>query len=157
MQPVINITRGHIARVCRSGPQVPPTKRNQLQVNVAPMETPLPEENEEYSLFAVHNTRDSTKPLVVSMTLSDKEITMEIETGSAVIVLPESIYRAISTESLQESTIKLCTYSGEKLEVKGTAMCKVEYDDKTYRLPVIVLAGNGPILPHPSAMDEVIL
>ena len=119
------------------------------------METPLPEENEEYSLFAVYNTRDSTKSLAVSMTLNDKEITMY--TGSAVTVLPESIYTAISAEPLQESTIKLCTYTGEQLEVKGTAMCKVEYDGKTYRLSVIVLAGNGPILPHPSAMDKVIL
>ena len=25
-------------------------------------------------------------------------------------------------------------------------MCKVKYDGKTYRLPVVVLAGNGPIL-----------
>ena len=24
--------------------------------------------------------------------------------------------------------------------------CNVEYDDKIYRLPVVVLAGNGPIL-----------
>ena len=104
--------RGHIARVCRSRPLVPPTKRNPLQVNAAPMETPLPEENEEYSLFAVQNTRDSTKPLVVSMTLNEKEITMEIDTGSSVTVLLESIYRAISIEPLQESAIKLCTCSG---------------------------------------------
>ena len=115
-------------------------------MNAAPLETPSSEENEEYSLFAVHNTKDSTKPLVVSMTLNDKEIPMEIDTGSAVTVLPESTYRSISTEPLQESSIKLCTYSGEQLEVKDTAMCKVKYDDKIYRLPVIVLAGDGPIL-----------
>ena len=124
--------KGHIARVCRSRPRtsVPQTKRNPLQVNAAPLETSSSEENEEYSLFAVHNTKDSTKPLVVSMTLNDKEIPMEIDTGSAVTVLPESTYRSILTEPLQESTIKLCTYSGEQLEVKGTAMCKVKYDDK---------------------------
>ena len=66
---------------------------------------------------------------------------MEIDTGSTVIVLPESTYRSISTEPVQESTIKSCTYSGQQLEVKGTAVCKVEYDDKIYRLPVIVLGA----------------
>ena len=138
--------RGHIARICRSRPQVLPTKRNPLQVNVMPMETPIFEENEEYSLFIVYNTKDNTKPLVVSMILNEKEIAMEINTGSAVTVLPEATYRSISTEPLHKSTIKLCTYSGEQLEVIGTAMCKVEYDGKTYRLPVVVLADNGPIL-----------
>ena len=96
-----------------------------MQVNAAPVETSLLEGSEEYSLFAVHNARDSTKPLVVSMTLNDKEITMEIDTGSAVTVLPESTYRSISAEPLQESTIKLCTYSGEQLKVKGTACAKL--------------------------------
>ena len=82
-------------------------------MNVAPIAIPSSEENVEYSLFAVHNTNDSTKPLVVSMILNDKEISMEIDTGSVVTVLPESTYRYISTEPLQESTIKLCTHSGE--------------------------------------------
>ena len=71
---------------------------------------------------------------------------MEIDTGSAVTLLPEAIYKTVSTEPLQESNIKLCTYSGEKLEVKGSATCKVEYGNETYKFPIVVLAGNGPTL-----------
>ena len=151
--------KGHIAKVCHSRPHtsVPQTKRNPLQVNAAPLDTSSSEENEEYSLFAVHNTKDSTKPLVVSMTFNDKKISMKIDTGSAMTVFPESTYRSISTEPLQESTIKLCTYSREQLEVKGTAMCKVENDDKVYRLPVVALAGNGPILLSCSWLYHILL
>ena len=58
----------------------------------------------------------------------------------------QTTYKTIATEPLQESTIKLCTYSREKLEVRGSAMCKVEYGNGTYKLPVVVLAGNGPVL-----------
>ena len=143
--------KGHIERVCRSRvhnavPQNKPARGYPFQVNAASTDTPSCEENEEYSLFTVHKTKDSAKPLIVTMILNDKEIPMEIDTGSAVTILPEFVYKSISTEPLEESTIKLCTYSGEKLEVKGTAMCKVEYNGKTYKLPVVVLAGNGPIL-----------
>jgi len=82
----------------------------------------------------------------VTTTLNDKKVSMEIDTGSAVTILPEATYRAISTDPLQDTTIKLCTYSGEKLEVKGSGLCEVEYDGKTNELPVVVLAGNGLIL-----------
>ena len=51
---------------------------------------------------------------------------VEINTGSAVTILPEAIYKTVSIEHLQESNIKHCTYTGEKLEVKGSATCKVE-------------------------------
>lgn len=78
------------------------------------------EEFKEYTLFTIQNTKENTKPLIVTMTLNGKEIPMETDTGSAVTILPESTYRAISTEPLLESSIQLCTYSREKLEVKGS-------------------------------------
>ena len=34
-------------------------------------------------------------------------------------------------------------------------MCKVEYDGKTDRLPVIVLDGNGPVLLGPSWLYHI--
>ena len=77
---------------------------------MTPIETPIVKDNEEYSLSAVRNTKDSTKPLVVSMFLNDKEITMEIDTDSFVTILPESTYRYISTEPLHKSTIYVTLY-----------------------------------------------
>ena len=42
--------------------------------------------------------------------------------------------------------MNLCTYSGEKLRVKGEVMCNVEYDGKMYVLPLVIIAGNVPTL-----------
>ena len=39
-----------------------------------------------------------------------KEVPMKIDTGSAVMILPEAFYKTISTDPVQESNIKLCTY-----------------------------------------------
>jgi len=61
------------------------------------------ENSEKYALSTVQNSKDSTKPLIVTMTLNDKKVPMEIDTGSAVTILPESTYKAISTDPLQDS------------------------------------------------------
>ena len=42
--------------------------------------------------------------------------------------------------------VNLCTYSGEKIQVKGKAMCNVEYEGKHYVLPIVVTSGSGPTL-----------
>jgi len=146
--------KGHIERVCHSkahdtGSQVQSTREKSFQTNAISDSTntlEYSENSEEYTLFTIQNVRDSTKPLIVTMTLNDEKVPMKIDTGSAVTILPEATYKAISTDPFQYTTLKLCTYSGEKLEVKVSALCKVEFNGKTYELPVVVLVGNGPIL-----------
>ena len=59
-------------------------------------------------------------------------------TGLAVSIMPESKFKEISSEALQESTVKLCTYSGEQIGIKGEAMCNIEYEGKQYVLPIVV-------------------
>ena len=59
--------KGHIEQVCCSRvhnavPQNEPARGNSFQVNAASTETPSCEENEEYSLFTVHKTKDSANP-----------------------------------------------------------------------------------------------
>ena len=38
----------------------------------------------------------------------------------------------------------MCTYPGEEIQVKGEAMCNVEYEGKHYVLPIVVISGNDP-------------
>ena len=54
--------------------------------------------------------------------------------------------QVISSDPLQQSVVNLCTYSGEKIQVKGEAMCNTEYKGKHYVLPIVVISGNGPTL-----------
>ena len=66
---------------------------------------------------------------------------MEIDTGSAVSIMPESKLKEISSEPLQESKVKLCTYSGKQIGEKVEAMCNIEYESKQYVLPIVVILG----------------
>ena len=132
---------GHLAKVCRSKP---PVSKVKLPMNVVAEE---PEEHDEYPLFTIQDTRatTATDPLRVTMNLNGKPTLMEIDTGAAISIMAEAKFREISKE-LQDSQVNLCTYSGEKLSVKGEVMCNVEYAGNLYVLPLIIIAGNGPTL-----------
>ena len=70
---------------------------------------------------------------------------MEVDTGSAVSIISDSVFNSVfEPATLQETEPKLCTYSGEKLPIKGKITCEVSYGGQTYTLQLIVLAGEGP-------------
>ena len=56
---------------------------------------------------------------------------------------------------MQETEVKLCTYSDEQLPVKGKITCEVSYKGQTYTLPLIVLAGEGPTLLGRDWMQQI--
>ena len=81
---------------------------------------------------------------------------MEIDTGSSVSIISDSIFSSVfETATLQETEVKLCTYSGEQLPVKGKITCEVSYEGQTYTLPLIVLAGEGPTLLGRDWMQQI--
>ena len=67
---------------------------------------------------------------------------MELDTGSAVSVIPYQLYRA------KFSHIKLQrrTYTGEKLYPKGKINCRVSLDGQTRQLDIQVIESSGPSL-----------
>ena len=107
--------------------------------------------SEEYQLFTIQQAGTGhVDPLTVSITINGKSIPMEIDTGSAVSIISESVYKnffeAQTSDTLQQTEAKLCTYSGEQLPVKGKLTCEVSYEGHSYTLPLIVLTGEGPTL-----------
>ena len=142
---------GHLAKVCQSkkdpAPSSSSTPKKQLPTHVV-SEQPTDERNE-YSLFTIQDTKGVKKksdPLYVSVNMNGREVSMEIDTGSAVSIMAESKFRKISSEPLQQSLVNLCTYSGEQIIVQGEAMCNIEYEGKQYVLPIVVISGKGPTL-----------
>ena len=142
--------KGHLAKVCHSSgtPQntsghFSQTRSPPAQTNTITPSTQLPEE---YQLFSIQqaSTDSHTKPLTVPVTINGKSVSMEIDTGSAVSFISDSVFNALFDSILQETEAKLCTYSGEQLPVKGKIPCEVNYKGQTYSLPLTVLAGGDP-------------
>ena len=47
---------------------------------------------------------------------------------------------------MQDTTVKLKTYSGDPIIVHGSTVVPVEHNGQAAKLPLIVMAGNGPNL-----------
>ena len=150
--------KGHLASVCRSGSgstqrtftSSPPRRATaNTPANTVILQNPGFEE--EYGLFSIQQQTSGTSPapLTTVLTINGKPLTMEVDTGSAVSIVSESVYsEVLCTESkqIQETNVKLCTYSGEQLPVRGKVSCDVSYSSHTYSLSLIVLATSGPTL-----------
>ena len=55
---------------------------------------------------------------------------MELDTGASLSVISEETYKSISQgngKPLEQTEVKLCTYSGESLPVMGYSEVEVEY------------------------------
>ena len=107
-----------------------------------------PEENDEYFLMSV-NTVSSNKPIVVPVMVDKHPLNMELDTGAAVsLVSEETFNQHWPDKPLQESSIKLKTYSGETIEVQGTVHAK---------LPLLIVKGKGPSLFGREWLDKITL
>ena len=72
---------------------------------------------------------------------------MEIDTGAAYSLMSKTTYCELWPDrGLDKSTVKLCTYSGEALEVLGSIPVEVTYDSQHSQELLLVVKGTGPTL-----------
>ena len=84
---------------------------------------------------------------MVGMIINEQLLSMELDIGSAVTLVSEHTSRSKWPDTpLQISSVKLCTYSNESLEVLGQIEATVQYNEQTVNLPLIVVQGNGQSL-----------
>ena len=100
----------------------------------------------QYSLYQI-GSKQASKPLQVEVVINGQPLSMELDTGAAVTLVSEETFQSKwSNVTLQPSTARLHTYSGEPLPVVGQAEVKVQYGEQELRLPLIVVGGKGPSL-----------
>lgn len=76
-------------------------------------------------------------PICVHVFIDNVSMEMELDTGSAVSIMSEDIFRLhFPHKVLEESSACLNTYSGELLTVQGIAYGKVSYKNQNVVLPI---------------------
>ena len=76
-----------------------------------------------------------------------KDLTMEIDTGSAVSIITERIsLKYFQHLQQQESSLQLCTYTSEIVKPEGVLSVLVTYQKQVKTLPLYVLKSKGPCL-----------
>ena len=139
---------GHIVRMCRSKPKQdnPPGKSRGLPTHKVEEASPP----EEYTLYPVVDQDAPSTPLKTAVTLDGKVLDMEVDTGASLSLISEatfkSLWNASAAPALQESAVKLRTYTGEEIAVLGSILVTAGTNDQEARLPLLVVAGSGPSL-----------
>ena len=141
--------QGHISKVCRKrtrdskADKTASRSTNQLIGSNDDDE----EDTDEYSLF--YSSAGRTQPITVPVTLNGLDTTMEIDTGAALSVMNEHTYRSLWPKRkppLKPTSIRLKTYTGEHIVVKGIIRVHVLYQAQQAELDLLVVAGKGPSL-----------
>ena len=78
---------------------------------------------------------------MIPVAINGHDISMELDTGTTVPVISEE---TCNSSPLENSQLKLKTYTGEHLKIKGQALVDVCFDGQNVKLPLQVTEGNGP-------------
>lgn len=99
-----------------------------------------------YNLFSIES--HVGKPIQVKLTVNEKPLTMELDTGVSYSLISKQTYKATWSKgalSLQQCGIKLHTYTGEQVVVVGSITVTVCYNTQVIELPLLILKGKVPV------------
>ena len=139
--------KGDISKVCRS--------RTTTTAGATKVPNPVhvaeevpPDVSQEYFLYPVWDS--SISPLQTTVTINNKNVHMEVDTGASLTVVSETTLAEIwgpnQVPPLQPTTVQHRTYTGSEIPVVGKVTVKVQHQDQLLELPLIVVAGSDPSL-----------
>ena len=118
---LVGIARGHLDKVC--------LKKSAEKANFVESQDDHEVEDEEYTMFSLRGER--CDPVTQEVLINGVRIDMEVDTGASASIISEDTYREIAAHSamepLQESTLKLTTYTGESISLAGSTSVAVRY------------------------------
>ena len=88
-------------------------------------------------------------PILVDVVIGGQAVQMELDTGASVSVCSYGRFKELwpaGDRLLHPTDLLLRIFSGERLRVRGEALMDVTYRGSSYRLPLVVLDGTGPLL-----------
>ena len=96
----------------------------------------------------VHNVNKSSSDVIwVDVKVENQPLSMELDTGSAVSILPYDMFlERFRDKKLEKTTTVLKTYTGELIVPVGCLTMQVEYLDQSCLLPLHVVQTKGPVL-----------
>ena len=144
---------GHISRVCRSKQQgkpkqTPKTPQN-AQVHTVKSGYSETDEFEDILSLKIHNVSNPSSNVIwVDLKVEGKPLKMELDTGSAVSIIPHDLYmEKFNDKPLHKTELMLKTYTGENITPVGVLKANVEYkDQQPLLLDLYVVKSKGPVL-----------
>lgn len=84
----------------------------------------------------------------IKLNVEGKEIQFEVDTGAVVSVCSSSTYRQqfFHLRIQQVEDFPLCGASGSSIAVQGGIVVRLEFKGKTFKLPIVVIQSEKPLL-----------
>ena len=103
-------------------------------------------------------SRVKFNPYVFTLTVESKQLLFEIDTGASFSLVSEATYHELWPNTpLQDTAVKLTTYTGTPLEVLGVMQATVLYNQQSATLPLLVIAGTGASLMGRNWLEKIVL
>jgi hypothetical protein len=151
--------QGHLAKVCRSSKatQIPSSEKPKYNSTYNIEETVPQDETSDMDSLPPHNytlykttSHSKEPPLIVTLSINNTPVAMEIDTGASVSILSENTYETVfmgkKPPLSKDTEVELRTYTGQKIQVIGNCTVTVEHNFQKAELPLLVVAGKGPNL-----------
>ena len=134
---------GHIERACKS-------KKRETQAARTPVNYVDSDDgnSDDYlGSLEVNNASDKDHVIWVGHEVQRRVVKMELDTGSAVSVLPYKQYKEhFGRVKLATSLVTLKTFSEQKITPKGEMKCNVKFKGQEKELTLLVVETPGPVL-----------
>lgn len=160
--------KGHLARVCRSrAPNSAATGTNLVRadrlVNHASGSSELVEASISVQAIDDDLTAETTQSQVlqiqpsvtVRVRVNGVPATFEVDTGASVSLMSLTTWKQSQSQPLQNTPLKLSTYTGASIAVAGMAVVDVEHANHKSKLPLYIVEGDGPTLLGRNWLREV--
>ena len=145
---------GHLRSVCRSKRKGPGKQHVARPVRI--VQTEEEEDDMDSNRLNILQSRSSVPPLKVTVELDNHPIAMEVDTGAAFSMISESTFKELwPSRSLSKEEVRLCTYSGEPIQVLGSLTVAVSYRSQQSQEPLLVVKGDGPSLLGRNWMNHI--
>ena len=100
----------------------------------------------DYSVFKLDPGK--VAPLTTVVQVADKSLTLQIDTGAALSLISEATFRRLWPKTstapvIQDTKVRLRTYSGEELKVLGNIQVAVTHEQQCHDLSLLVVEGDG--------------
>ena len=132
---------GHLKTVCQQ-----PVKKDRRDSVKKLRDERDSQSPEEYTLFSL-GEESSRKPFIVQLKIDDVSLSMELDTGASLSIMSKNTFRKHwPSRPLESTTRKLTTYTGETIDVLGTAQVQVTHGENSAELELMIVDMDGPSL-----------
>lgn len=147
---------GHM-KVCRNASSSTSSSKKALEQKPVRQIRELEEDTITSPLFQVTSTRGSP-PLLVELVMDEVEVSMELDTGATMSIMPEQLFRQLFPgRDIPVTSVRLCGYNQDPIPVVGSCDVTVKYKGQTTKVPLLIVGSSGPALLGRNWLDKLVL